>query len=46
MLGHGLGFGILRVNAFSGGPPPYFLSMDFSDARNSQYLSLISAFVG
>lgn len=28
------------------GPPPFSPSMDFSDSRNSMYVSLISAFTG
>jgi len=29
------------VRAATGGPPPYSPALDFSDARNSQYLPLM-----
>jgi hypothetical protein len=28
-------------NPSGGGPPPYSPSLDFSDARNSQYIALL-----
>ena len=47
MIGLGLFLGLFRRSVIAPTPPPsYTPSADFSDGRNSQYVSILSAFSG